>query len=155
MKFLLDTHIWLWSLLEAHRLHRSISEVLENDINELFISPITIWETMILAEKQRIVLMPSPAEWVKEALKHSPVKEALLSHAVAIKSRLIELPHHDPADRFIAATAWEYNMTLITIDEKLRESKQIKVFKSTYPKSLQFIFLQNSSPDYLLRTSAI
>jgi PIN domain nuclease of toxin-antitoxin system len=35
MKFLLDTHIWLWSLLETHRLHCSISEVLENDINKL------------------------------------------------------------------------------------------------------------------------
>ena len=129
MKFLLDTHIWLWSLLETHKLHRSISEVLDNDRNELFISPITIWETMILAERQRIILMPSPAEWVKEALKRSPVKEAVLSHAVAVRSRLIGLPHHDPADRFIAATAWEYNMTLITMDEKLREAEQIKVFK--------------------------
>jgi PIN domain nuclease of toxin-antitoxin system len=46
MKFLLDTHIWLWSLLKTHRLRRSISEVLENGINELFISPITIWETI-------------------------------------------------------------------------------------------------------------
>lgn len=130
MKFLLDTHIWLWSLLETHKLHRSISEVLDNDRNELFISPITIWETMILAERQRIILMPSPAEWVKEALKRSPVKEAVLSHAVAVRSRLIELPHHDPADRFIAATAWEYDLTLITMDEKLKEAKQIKVFKT-------------------------
>ena len=130
MKFLLDTHIWLWSLLETHKLHRSISEVLDNDRNELFISPITIWETMILAERQRIILMPSPAEWVKEALKRGPVKEAVLSHAVAVRSRLIELPHHDPADRFIAATAWEYDLTLITMDEKLKEAKQIKVFKT-------------------------
>lgn len=74
--------------------------------------------------------MPSPADWVKEALKRSPVKEALLSHAVAVRSRLIELPHHDPADRFIAVTAWEYNLTLITMDEKLKEAKQIKVFRT-------------------------
>lgn len=134
MKFLLDTHIWLWSLLETHKLHRSISEALENDRNELFISPITIWETMILAEKQRIILMPSPEEWIKEALKRSPVKEALLSHAIAVRSRLIDLPHHDPADRFIAATAWEYNLTLITMDEKLNKAKQIKVFKTKNAK---------------------
>ncbi|RLC13589.1 MAG: PIN domain nuclease, partial [Deltaproteobacteria bacterium] len=41
--------------------------------------------------------------------------------------RLIELPHKDPADRFIAATAWENDLILITEDEKLKESKQIKL----------------------------
>jgi PIN domain nuclease of toxin-antitoxin system len=50
-----------------------------------------------------------------------------LSHAIALKSRLIEFPHKDPADRFIAATAWEYDLTLITVDEILKEAKQIKV----------------------------
>ena len=128
MKFLLDTHIWLWSLLEPGKLDKNIAEVLKNKDNELFISPITIWETMILAEKGRIELHPSPKEWISEALKRSPVKEAKLSHAIAIKSRLIELPHKDPADRFIAATAWEYDLTLITVDKKLREAKQIKIY---------------------------
>jgi PIN domain nuclease of toxin-antitoxin system len=58
----------------------------------------------------------------------SPVQEASLSHSIAVKSRIIGLPHKDPADRFIAATAWENDLILITEDEKLKESKQIKVF---------------------------
>ncbi len=132
MKLLLDTHIWLWSLLEPRKLDKEIVGALENKNNELFISPITVWETMILAEKGRIKLDPSPKEWIIEALKRSPVKEAALSHAIAIRSRLIELPHKDPADRFIAATAWEYDLTLITADEKLKESEQLKIFTSKY-----------------------
>jgi len=55
------------------------------------------------------------------------VKEAKLSHSIALKSRLIALPHEDPADRFIAATAWEYGLVLITTDEKLRGARQINV----------------------------
>ena len=127
MRYLLDTHIWLWSLLEPDKIDRKTAQVLRNKDNELFISPITVWETLILAEKKRIELHPSPKEWVLDALKQSPVKEAKLSHAVAVKSRLIELPHKDPADRFIAATAWEYDLTLITADEKLREAKLVKI----------------------------
>lgn len=127
MRYLLDTHIWLWSLLEPNKINKKTAEVLRNKDNELFISPITVWETLILAEKERIELDPSPKEWILEALKHGPVKEAKLSHAIAIKSRLIELPHKDPADRFIAATAWEYDLTLITADEKLREAKRVKI----------------------------
>ncbi len=129
MKYPLDTHIWLWSLLEPDKLDENIVKVLENKDNELFISPITVWETLILAEKGRIELLPSPSEWINEALKCSPVKEVQLSSSIAIKSRCIELPHKDPADRFIAATAWENDFILITEDEKLKESKQIKLFK--------------------------
>ena len=128
MKFILDTHIWIWSLLAPIKLDNNVAEVLENNDNELFISPITIWETLILAEKGRIELCPSPEEWVTVALERSPVKEAKLSHAIAIKSRSVDLPHKDPADRFIAATALEYDLTLITVDKMLRKLKKIKIF---------------------------
>ena len=128
MIFLLDTHIWLWSLLEPDKLKQKVTDVLQNPQNELFISPITIWETLILAEKQRIKLNLPAQEWIQEALKRGRVQEIPLSNAIALKSRLIVLPHQDPADRFIAATAWEHDMTLITVDEHLRKSTQIKVF---------------------------
>jgi len=128
MKYLLDTHIWLWSLLEPEKLDEKIVAVLSSN-NEKYISPITVWETLILAEKGKIELLPTPLEWISEALKSSPVQEAALTHAVAIKSRQIMLPHQDPADRFIAATASEYDLILITEDEKLRTSIAIKIFR--------------------------
>ena len=130
MKYLLDTHIWLWSLLAPEKLKSAIVQVLEDQENELFISPITVWETLVLAEKGRIELAPSPSAWVIEALERSPVKETPLSHNIAIKSRSIELPHQDPADRFIAATAWEHDLILITEDEKLQSAAHIKLFKA-------------------------
>jgi PIN domain nuclease of toxin-antitoxin system len=129
MKYLLDTHIWLWSLLEPSKLEEDIIQILENKENELFISPITIWETLILAEKGRIDLAPSAAEWIEEALQRTPVQEVPLSFSIAIKSRCLELPHEDPADRFIAATAWDNDLILITEDGKLNQSKQIKLLK--------------------------
>jgi len=127
MKYLLDTHIWLWSLLEPQKLPRRVLEVFQNLHHELFISPITIWETLILSEKRKIQLNPSASEWITEALQRSPVQEVPLSHLIALKNRVIELPHQDPADRFIAATAWEYEMTLITMDEPLRNCSQIRI----------------------------
>ncbi|MGB3759934.1 MAG: hypothetical protein WBA07_26770 [Rivularia sp. (in: cyanobacteria)] len=36
-----------------------------------------------------------------------------------ILSRQIQLPHQDPADRFIAATAVHYNLILATVDSNL------------------------------------
>lgn len=129
MRYLLDTHIWLWALLAPERLEDAVIQVLEDEEHELFISPITVWETLILAEKGRIELKPSPREWIAEALQQSLVKEARLTHTIAVKSRSIELPHQDPADRFIAATAWENDLVLITADSKLKESEQIKLLR--------------------------
>jgi PIN domain nuclease of toxin-antitoxin system len=103
--------------------------ILEDQNNDLFISPITIWEALILAEKGRINLGPSPIEWIDEALRRTPVQELPLSCAIAVKSRTLELPHQDPADRFIAATAWEHDLILITEDGKLNQSHQVKLLK--------------------------
>lgn len=85
MKFLLDTHIWLWSLLEPNALSDEVVTILTNEDNDLFISPISIWETLILAEKGRIELYPTPQEWILKALERSPAKEAALTHIIAIK----------------------------------------------------------------------
>ena len=128
MKYLLDTHIWLWSLLEPEKLSQKVHAALQDAHHTFFLSPITIWETLILAEKKRIILDKEPHDWIVEALQKSPVQEVPLTHSIALKSRLILLPHEDPADRFIAATAWEYDLTLITEDDRLKKASQIKIF---------------------------
>ena len=83
------------------------------------------WEVILLAQKGRIELRMDPVEWVVAALRDSPFQEAVLSHRVAIESRLINLPQQDPADRFIAATALVYGFTLVTSDEHLLGCKSI------------------------------
>lgn len=119
MKLLLDTHIWLWYLLGDPRLSRSLQTAIADPNTELWLSPISIWETLILAEKGRISLQPDPVTWVNLALKTLETREAQMNHFIAILSREITLPHQDPADRFISATAIYYGLTLATVDANL------------------------------------
>ena len=56
-----------------------------------------------------------------------PFKQAMINHEVAIQSRLVDLPHQDPADRFLAATAMVYDLILVTADLRLLSSKQFSV----------------------------
>ena len=60
-KYLLDTHIFLWSLLEPERLKPCIVTALDAVDNELWLSPITLWEVMVLEQKGRIELEEPPA----------------------------------------------------------------------------------------------
>jgi PIN domain nuclease of toxin-antitoxin system len=116
MKILLDTHIWLWYLLGDAKLSPQLQVTMSDRKNDLWLSPISIWETIVLAEKGRINLQPTAEQWINQALNTLYVQEASLTHAIAVLSRQIQLPHQDPADRFIAATAAHYNLTLATVD---------------------------------------
>ena len=119
MKLLLDTHIWLWYLLGNDRLSVELKAVIADPLTELWLSPISIWETIILAEKERISLRPDVSSWINLSLKNLETREAVLNNEIAILSRQIKLPHQDPADRFIAATAIFYELTLATVDRNL------------------------------------
>ena len=65
------------------------------------------------------LLMGDPISWIQKSLKRWPIKEAPLNIQVSIKSRQLDLPYQDPADRFIGATALIYDLTLMTMDERL------------------------------------
>ncbi|GAC1453577.1 MAG: type II toxin-antitoxin system VapC family toxin [Chamaesiphon sp.] len=119
VKLLLDTHIWLWYLLGNERLSQKLQTTITVVTTELWLSPISIWETLLLAEKGRLSLQPNPVAWVDLALNTLEIREAPLNRQIAILSRQIELPHQDPGDRFIAATAVYHQFTLATVDTNL------------------------------------
>jgi PIN domain nuclease of toxin-antitoxin system len=123
LKLLLDTHIWLWSLLEPVRLSKRVSAALRRTANELWLSPISVWELLVLAERGRLKLDDEPRKWIAEALTHTPAQEAALTFEVAVRSREIMPAHPDAADRFLVATASVYDLTLVTADESLIKLK--------------------------------
>ncbi|MHC5824529.1 MAG: type II toxin-antitoxin system VapC family toxin, partial [Nostoc sp.] len=111
--------IWLWYLLGNERLSPQLQTTIAAPTTELWLSPISIWETLLLAEKGRLSLQPNPVAWVDLALNTLEIREAPLNRHIAILSRQIELPHQDPGDRFIAATAVYHQLTLATVDTNL------------------------------------
>lgn len=127
MRLLLDTHVWLWSLLEPERLSSSEHSALTEVSNELWLSPLSIWETLMLHERGRIELPQTAEAWIAGVLRDVPFREAPLSHQVAVQSRRVRLAHQDPADRFIAATAIVYDLVLVTADVRLLASPDVPV----------------------------
>lgn len=119
VRLLLDTHVWLWSLLEPARLRREVAALLASPDTEKWLSPVSVWETLILAGRGRLTLQPDPESWVRSQLQRAPVRQIQLDHEIAIQSRRLRTSHEDPADRFIAATARVHELTLVTADDRL------------------------------------
>ncbi len=125
MRLLLDTHIWLWSLLEPTRLTKRVVRAMEREDAELWLSPISVWELLILVDKGRMRLGSPPDDWVNDALRRVPLREAPVTHEVALETRNVRLSHLDPADRFLVATARVFGFKLVTADERLIDLKAV------------------------------
>jgi PIN domain nuclease of toxin-antitoxin system len=127
MKLLLDTHIWLWSALDEARLSSRVAAALENPSNELWLSPISLWEVLTLCQKRRLILAPNPQAWIADTLDATPMREPQVTYQVAQETARVHLSHRDPADRFLVATARVFGLTLVTADEHLIKARQVAV----------------------------
>jgi PIN domain nuclease of toxin-antitoxin system len=117
LKLLLDTHIWLWSLHQTDRLGARVRRELRDLQNELWLSPISTWEALILHQKGRVYLANDLDRWLAEAT--GPFRQAPLTHEMVAAARRLPLSQRDPADRFLAATAKVLDLTLVTADASL------------------------------------
>jgi PIN domain nuclease of toxin-antitoxin system len=127
MKLLLDTHIWVRSQLNPEWLSHRVTRAINDPRNELWISPVSTWEIVLLCERGRLKLADGPDVWIRQALTVAPLREAPLTHEIALATRSIGLPHRDPADRLLVATALIHGLTLVTADRTLSRTKQIPV----------------------------
>ncbi len=85
---------------------------------------------MLLAEKGRLALRPNATSWIRQALDGSSVHEIPVSIEIAMASRRIILPHQDPADRFIAASARILGLTLVTSDRALLDCQDLNTLEA-------------------------
>ncbi len=130
MKLLLDTHIWVWSVLDRTRLSDRVINALQDPGNELWLSPISLWEVLTFCQKGRLLLFPTPPEWIANALATVPMREAQVTYQVANETGSVQLPHRDPADRFLIATARVFDLTLVTADERVIEARSVAVLEN-------------------------
>jgi PIN domain nuclease of toxin-antitoxin system len=76
-----------------------------------------MWELVLLVEKRRVELDREVGEWIIGAA--STLKEAPLTAEIVLEAALFSLPHPDPADRLLVATARSLGLTLVTSDARL------------------------------------
>jgi PIN domain nuclease of toxin-antitoxin system len=127
VKLLLDTHIWLWTTLEPQRITRRVEKALADPVNELWLSPISVGELIVLLRKGRIRLPNDVIAWVAKTMRDLELTEAPLTVEVALAISSINFPHGDPADHFLAATTKVFDLTLVTADEHLLHLPGIRV----------------------------
>ncbi len=118
---LLDSHPLIWFTQGDKALGASARAIIQGaiDSDEALVSPITFWETAMLARKGRVGLGRSIQDWA-QAILGNGVKVAEISPHIAMSAG--DLPEHihgDPADRLIIATARALGCPLVTADRQI------------------------------------
>jgi len=133
-KLLLDTHVWVWSMLGNNILTKAFQLSFEAALKSqgILISPMSIWEIGMLVEKKRIIIEMDVLDWVEQALDTPGIELCPICPRIAIQSTRLEAElHGDPVDRLLIATASEKNAVLVTCDRKILQygsGKLITVF---------------------------
>jgi len=119
VKLLLDTQIWIQAEIEPHKLSRSIRRDLEKSGNELYLSPVSIWEASYIERRGQWRAKRGFSEWLATVMADAQYLEAPFTFEVGREAAGIRLPQSDAGDVFLAATARVFNLTLVTADKQL------------------------------------
>jgi PIN domain nuclease of toxin-antitoxin system len=121
MKFLLDTHIFLWWILQDPKLSRMSGDVIADPGNELYFSAASTWEMVIKSAIGKLSLPSSPETFVKEQLFLNDITPLPVTMAHTFALAGLPLIHKDPFDRMLIAQTLYENLTLITDDPTIKQ----------------------------------
>ena len=114
MRLLLDTHAFLWWVLNDRRLSLAAAQALANAGNDVLISAASAWE---IATKHRIGKLPESeglVENMAEKIALEGFEELPIGVDDAIRAGQLPAHHNDPFDRMLIAQALARNIPLIS-----------------------------------------
>ena len=114
MRLLLDSHALLWALADNSKLSDKARTLVLDDDNDVFYSPVSLYELVFKASRGRLAL---EAIHLPDVARASGLEELSLTSAHLIHAARLDWDHGDPWDRILLAQATLEDMGLISVDE--------------------------------------
>jgi PIN domain nuclease of toxin-antitoxin system len=132
MKYLLDTHTFLWSIYKTEELTKRTIGILKNEDNEIYVSTISLWEISIKVRLKKLELHGIHIKDLPDIIGKMDYEIIDMQTDDAIQYSLLkENTHNDPFDRMLIQQSINRNMTIISKD---------KEFKKFVPYGLKLIW---------------
>lgn len=123
-----DTHIVIWDRLDPDRLSpKARKAFVQADTNHtIVICEISFWEIAMLISKKRIVSNISFMELMKGILDSRNYILQGITPEIALLATELSIDTKDPVDTLIAATSIVLGLPLISADQFMRQSTEIR-----------------------------
>jgi PIN domain nuclease of toxin-antitoxin system len=117
MRYLLDTHAFLWMAADPASLSDRVSKIVAEKEAPLYLSAASGWEIALLWQMRRVELPDEPQRFIPEALQKLSVMPLVIGFQTAISAAMLPLIHRDPFDRIIIAEAMKEKLIVLTKDK--------------------------------------
>ncbi len=116
MKFLLDTHIFIWLIDGNPKLSQAARQAIENENNSLHISIVSLWEMTIKTSLGKLELAIPLEQIIIDFILPSGIQilPIHLPHLLILQT--LPFHHRDPFDRLLISQAKSETLTLISED---------------------------------------
>ncbi len=118
MNYLLDTHIFLWTLFEPVKLSDEVKAIIDDSTNTIYVSAVSYWEITIKSNLGKVQLPNTkPTELLLHATKSGILSLDLTAEQCAGFNTLPYFSKHkDPFDRMIIHQCITLGYILISSD---------------------------------------
>ncbi|HET8828377.1 MAG TPA: type II toxin-antitoxin system VapC family toxin [Pelobium sp.] len=125
MRYLLDTHVFIWSVLNTKKISEKVLNILEDSNQQIFVSAVSFWELSLKYSIGKLNLNLLKPEMFPSIALDMNYKNLPLSVEESSSFHTLEGGwHKDPFDRMLIVQAMENNLTLITKDENIAKYAQ-------------------------------
>ncbi|MEJ2285868.1 MAG: type II toxin-antitoxin system VapC family toxin [Desulfobacterales bacterium] len=123
MKYLLDTHAFLWFVSDDSRLSYRAKSIIKTGNNEVYFSAASAWEMSIKIRLGRLTIEDDLEPFIVKQLAENSFHalSVTIFHSI-YTSKLPEI-HKDPFDRMIIAQSQIEDMHLISQDKNIKKYK--------------------------------
>ncbi|MGQ0555138.1 MAG: type II toxin-antitoxin system VapC family toxin [Nitrospiraceae bacterium] len=115
MNLLLDTHVFLWFVIQSPRLSKSIYHQIETT-PLVYVSAASLWEVVIKIQVKKLLADP---EELATKIGESGFQELPVAVAHTLALERLPFHHRDPFDRLLVAQAQVEHLRLLTADSGL------------------------------------
>ncbi|MCX5810124.1 MAG: type II toxin-antitoxin system VapC family toxin [Proteobacteria bacterium] len=121
MKLLLDTHIFLWYISGDYHLPKSLKDIIQDSVNEVYLSVVSLWESIVKYHLGKLPLPLSPEKYLPLQRERHDISSLSLDEVSIIHLSALPSFHSDPFDRMLICQAIEHNMTIVTMDAAIAQ----------------------------------
>ncbi|MBP8252342.1 MAG: type II toxin-antitoxin system VapC family toxin [Herpetosiphon sp.] len=116
MKYLLDTHSFMWFVEGKHSLSATARNLIANEKSILFLSMASIWEIAIKSSLNKLTLHQPFEVFISNQIRNNALNILEINIQHTIQVTYLPFHHRDPFDRIIIAQSIVESLPIISVD---------------------------------------
>lgn len=121
MNVLLDTHAFLWWVIDDPQLSNTAKTIIADPTNTIYFSVVSAWEIIIKERTGKLALPEPPETYIPSRLSSNRFISLNVQMQQVLQIAALPDHHRDPFDRLLIAQSQVESLPLLTVDSLISQ----------------------------------